>query len=52
MNFNEYKFLLYINDFSGSGIGKNLALKLAKMGNIIVCVDINEEANSQTGIFI
>ena len=35
--------------FTGSGIGKDLAMKLAAMGNIIICVDINEEANNQTG---
>ena len=36
---------------SGSGIGKDLALKLALMGNTIICIDINEEANKQTGMF-
>lgn len=33
---------------TGSGIGKDLATKLAAMGNTIICVDINEAANNQT----
>ena len=37
---------------AGSGIGKDLAHKLSKMGNIIVCVDINKEANDATGMKI
>ena len=36
--------------FTGSGIGKDLATKLAAMGNTIICVDINDEANKQTGM--
>lgn len=33
---------------TGSGIGKDLAIKLAAMGNTIICIDINDEANKQT----
>lgn len=33
---------------SGSGIARDLALKLALMENTIVCVDINGPANEKT----
>ena len=50
---NLFKFhtIIAYQNSTGMGIGKNLALKLAKMGNVIICVDINEEANNQTGYF-
>ena len=33
---------------AGSGLGRLLALKMAKLGSTVVCVDINKEANEAT----
>ncbi len=33
---------------AGSGIGRQLALQMARLGAIIVCLDVNEESNNET----
>ena len=33
---------------AGSGLGKLLALKIARTGAVVVCVDINQQANEET----
>lgn len=33
---------------AGSGLGRLLALKMAKLGSTVVCADINKEANEET----
>lgn len=33
---------------AGSGLGKLMALKLARLGSTVVCVDINQQANEGT----
>lgn len=41
------KYLVQITG-TGHGIGKELALKYASLGAIVVCWDINEEGNNET----
>ena len=33
---------------AGQGIGRQIAYRLAKLGAIVVCVDINEDTNNET----
>ena len=33
---------------AGSGLGRLMALKFAKLGAIVVCIDVNESANDET----
>lgn len=37
---------------AGAGIGRELCLQLARMKAVVVCVDVNAEANQETADFV